>query len=114
MADKRGARSKRRQENERRRQQKAVRESSGWRLWLRRIVVWGGSGALIGAFALGCAIFFAARSMPSFATLMGSQNGQTIVAHKEIPGITGGALDSQEGLPGPIYLQGDQDLKSVV
>lgn len=35
------------------------------------------------------------------------QNGQTIIDHKEIPGITGGALDSHEELPGPIYLQGD-------
>lgn len=36
------------------------------------------------------------------------QNGQTIIDHKEIPGITGGALDSHEGLPGPIYLQGSE------
>jgi 3-keto-disaccharide hydrolase len=36
------------------------------------------------------------------------QNGQTIVDHKEIPGITGGALDSDEGMPGPIYLQGSE------
>jgi hypothetical protein len=35
------------------------------------------------------------------------QNGQTIIENKEIPGITGGALDSHEELPGPIYLQGD-------
>jgi hypothetical protein len=35
------------------------------------------------------------------------QNGQTIIDNQEIPGITGGALDSQEELPGPIYLQGD-------
>jgi len=35
------------------------------------------------------------------------QNGQTIIDHKEIPGITGGAIDSHEELPGPIYLQGD-------
>jgi len=35
------------------------------------------------------------------------QNGQTIISAQEIPGITGGALDSEEGLPGPIYLQGD-------
>ncbi len=35
------------------------------------------------------------------------QNGQTIIDHKEIPGITGGAFDSHEELPGPIYLQGD-------
>jgi len=36
------------------------------------------------------------------------QNGQTIIDNKEIPGITGGALDSHEGLPGPIYLQGGE------
>jgi hypothetical protein len=37
------------------------------------------------------------------------QNGQTVVDHKEIPGITGGALDSHEELPGPIYLQGSEE-----
>jgi 3-keto-disaccharide hydrolase len=36
------------------------------------------------------------------------QNGQTIIDDKEIPGITGGALDSHEELPGPIYLQGGE------
>jgi hypothetical protein len=36
------------------------------------------------------------------------QNGQTIIDNKEIPGITGGALDSNEALPGPIYLQGSE------
>jgi hypothetical protein len=35
-------------------------------------------------------------------------NGTTIIDNKEIPGITGGALDSHEGLPGPIYLQGSE------
>jgi hypothetical protein len=35
------------------------------------------------------------------------QNGQTIIDNQEIPGITGGAIDSHEGAPGPIYLQGD-------
>ena len=34
-------------------------------------------------------------------------NGETIIDHQEIPGITGGALDSNEGEPGPFYLQGD-------
>ncbi len=34
-------------------------------------------------------------------------NGKTIISNQEIPGITGGALDSNEGEPGPIYLQGD-------
>jgi hypothetical protein len=38
-----------------------------------------------------------------------AQNGHTIIDKKEIPGITGGALDSHEGLPGPIYLQGSED-----
>ena len=40
-----------------------------------------------------------------FVTVM--QNGRVIIDHQEIPGITGGALDSHEELPGPIYLQGD-------
>ena len=34
-------------------------------------------------------------------------NGVTTVDNKEIPGITGGALDSREGEPGPIHFQGD-------
>jgi hypothetical protein len=36
------------------------------------------------------------------------QNSQTIINNKEIPGITGGALDSHEELPGPIYFQGSE------
>jgi hypothetical protein len=36
------------------------------------------------------------------------QNGRTIIDNQEIPGITGGALDSHEELPGPIYLQGSE------
>jgi hypothetical protein len=34
-------------------------------------------------------------------------NGKTVICNQEIPGITGGALDSREGEPGSIYLQGD-------
>lgn len=34
-------------------------------------------------------------------------NGTPIIVDQTIPGITGGALDSREGEPGPIYLQGD-------
>jgi hypothetical protein len=34
-------------------------------------------------------------------------NGQTIIDNETIPGITGGALDSDEAAPGPIMLQGD-------
>ncbi len=36
------------------------------------------------------------------------QNGTTIIDNQEIPGITGGAVDSYEGAPGPIYLQGSE------
>ncbi len=48
------------------------------------------------------------------ATLVGRAitvllDGKVIIDHQEIPGITGGALDSHEGLPGPIYLQGSED-----
>ena len=34
-------------------------------------------------------------------------NGVTVISNQAIPGITGGALDSDEGAPGPIMLQGD-------
>jgi hypothetical protein len=34
-------------------------------------------------------------------------NGKTIICDQLIPGITGGALNSREGEPGPIMLQGD-------
>jgi len=35
------------------------------------------------------------------------RDGVLIIDRREIPGITGGAIDSKEGAPGPIYLQGD-------
>ena len=34
-------------------------------------------------------------------------NGERIIDRQIIPGITGGALDSREGEPGPIMIQGD-------
>ncbi len=34
-------------------------------------------------------------------------NGTTVIYKQEIPGVTGGALDSKEGEPGPIMMQGD-------
>jgi len=36
------------------------------------------------------------------------QNGTTVIDNQEIPGITGGALDSHEEMAGPIYLQGGE------
>jgi hypothetical protein len=46
------------------------------------------------------------------ATLVGRMltftlNGTTVICNREIPGITGGALDSAEADPGPLLLQGD-------
>jgi hypothetical protein len=35
------------------------------------------------------------------------RDGQTTIDRQEIPGITGGAIDSREGEPGPLYIQGD-------
>ena len=35
------------------------------------------------------------------------RDGVLIIDNTEIPGITGGALDSHEAEPGPLYLQGD-------
>jgi hypothetical protein len=35
------------------------------------------------------------------------RNGVTTIDHKVIEGITGGALDANEGEPGPFYIQGD-------
>jgi hypothetical protein len=45
-------------------------------------------------------------------TLVGSRvtivlNGRTVLDSEPVPGITGGALDSNEGAPGPLMLQGD-------
>lgn len=42
-------------------------------------------------------------------TVTVANNGRTVIDQQEIPGVTGGALDSNEGAPGPIYLQGSED-----
>ncbi|MFM7858964.1 MAG: family 16 glycoside hydrolase, partial [Flammeovirgaceae bacterium] len=34
-------------------------------------------------------------------------NGVTVICNQVIPGITGGAIDSHEDEPGPLFLQGD-------
>lgn len=36
-----------------------------------------------------------------------SVNGKLVICSQEIPGITGGAIDSNEGEPGPLQIQGD-------
>jgi len=56
-----------------------ARERRGWRLWLRRFLVWGGIAFGFALLALFMAVFFAERSLPSHSALMASKNGQTIV-----------------------------------
>lgn len=44
-------------------------------------------------------------------------NGKTIICNQEIPGITGGALNSNEGDPGPLLIQGDHgaiDFRNII
>jgi len=44
-------------------------------------------------------------------------NGKTVISNQEIPGITGGAIDSKEGEPGPLLFQGDHgpiDFRNIV
>jgi hypothetical protein len=44
-------------------------------------------------------------------------NGTMVICKQEIPGITGGAIDSKEGEPGPILIQGDHgpiDYRNIV
>lgn len=44
-------------------------------------------------------------------------NGKMIICNREIPGITGGALDSKEGEAGPLLIQGDHgpvDFRNIV
>jgi hypothetical protein len=44
-------------------------------------------------------------------------NGTMVICNREIPGITGGALDSAEAEPGPLLLQGDHgpvDYRNIV
>ena len=44
-------------------------------------------------------------------------NGKTIISNQRIDGITGGAIDSKEGEPGPILFQGDHgpiDFRNIV
>src|SRR5687768_9884581 len=52
---------------------------TGWRLWFKRTLVWGGAFAALLLLALGTSVYFAARNMPGYTTLMNSQVGQTIV-----------------------------------
>ncbi len=44
-------------------------------------------------------------------------NGVTVICNREIPGITGGAIDSKEEEPGPLLIQGDHgpiDYRNII
>ena len=72
-----------------------------------------GLGAIYGFLAPNAMVAKKPGEWQSFdVTLVGrlvtvALNGRTVITSQEIPGITGGALDSHEAEPGPIYLQGD-------
>jgi len=72
-----------------------------------------GPGSIYGFIAPSTAIPAKPEQWQSYdITLIGRNvtvdlNGARIIENQEIPGITGGALDSKEGEPGPMFLQGD-------
>jgi penicillin-binding protein 1A len=73
MAQRRGTRSSNRRKVQPR------RERSRLRVWATRALLTGGVVAAVLLLALGTSVYFAARSMPGYSTLMTSQVGQTIV-----------------------------------
>ncbi len=70
-------------------------------------------GAIYGFIAPNEMVAKAAGEWQSYdVTLVGRivtvvANGKTIICDQEIPGITGGAIDSKESEPGPLLIQGD-------
>jgi hypothetical protein len=72
-----------------------------------------GMGSVYGRLAPGSTLPRTPSQWETFdVTLVGrtvtvSRNGVLTIDHKEIEGITGGALDANEGDPGPFYIQGD-------
>ena len=54
-------------------------EQSRFKLWFKRLVLWGGGAAILGALILAIAVGFAARSIPSYYQLKATQNAQTIL-----------------------------------
>lgn len=84
-----------------------IEDSKGSEPWL------GGLGAVYGFIKPSEMAAKAAGEWQSYdITLIGRRvtvvaNGKMIIQNQEIPGITGGALDSKEAEPGPIFFQGD-------
>lgn len=79
-----GARGKRRAAADRAGQPTPSKGSGGaapprWRVWLKRLLVWGGALAALALVFLAFAVGFAASSLPDYATLKAAQPAQTIV-----------------------------------
>jgi hypothetical protein len=70
-------------------------------------------GALYGRIAPGAAVEKAPGEWQTVEAVLVDRhitvvlNGTTIIDNQPVPGCTGGALTSDEFVPGPIYLQGD-------
>ncbi|QFT76742.1 transglycosylase domain-containing protein [Erythrobacter sp. THAF29] len=73
------ARSRSSSRSSKRRKTTAAKERGPVWKWTRRIAIWGGAAALLGAIFLVFAVGFAARSIPSFYQLKATQNAQTIL-----------------------------------
>lgn len=79
MARKRGSRSKSKGGAKSKSESGQGKKGSWLGRWFRRALIWGTVFGVLGAIALGTAVYFAAQSIPSYQSLMGSQNGQTII-----------------------------------
>lgn len=79
--EKRGSRKARAEREKRAAARVRAADAGGSRFgfWVKRLAIWGGALALLGALFLGIAVAFAARSLPSFYQLKATQAGQTIV-----------------------------------
>ncbi|WP_419716649.1 transglycosylase domain-containing protein [Altererythrobacter fulvus] len=55
------------------------RRPGRFRMWMKRLFLWGSFLALLGVIALGTAVYFAASNLPSFSELKDIKAGQTIV-----------------------------------
>ena len=77
--DKRGSRRKSSARKQRAARAAADKPQGRLQRWTRRLLVWGGAIALLGALFSALAVAFAARSMPSYYQLKATQTAQTIV-----------------------------------
>ena len=72
-------RGSRRMAAQKARKSQASKRPSSFGGWVRRIAIWSGAAALLGALFIGLAVLFAARSLPSYTQLKATQTAQTIV-----------------------------------